>query len=209
MAQRLIDHGARIELPAAVALGRTADIERIAAAEPGSLAPGDRWGTLIVRAAERAPGSVVEALVRHGASPDTADERDTSIDGIGGYSALHAAAWHGNTSAADTLLRLGANPRVRDTKYFATPLGWADFAGRAATRDRILEADVDLFDLITGDARDRVAALLDADPGAVDRPITAYGGDPREADVTPLAWALERGRPEIAELLRRRGSPAA
>jgi ankyrin repeat protein len=208
MAQRLIDRGARIEMPAAVALGRTADVERLAAAEPGSLAPGGRWGTLIVRAAERAAGSVIEALVRHGASPDTIDDLHTSIDGIGRYTALHAAAWHGNTSAADALLRLGANPRLRDNKYFATPVGWADYAGRAATRDRILEADVDLFDLITGDARDRVVTLLDADPGARDRPITAYDGDPREADVTPLAWALERGRPAIAELLRARGARA-
>jgi ankyrin repeat protein len=206
MAQRLIDRGARIELPAAVALGRTADVERLAAAEPGSLAPGGRWGTLIVRAAERAPGSVIEALVRRGASPDAVDDLHTSIDGIGRYTALHAAAWHGNTGAADALLRLGANPRVRDSKYFATPLGWADYAGRAATRDRILEADVDVFDLITGDARDRVTALLDADPGALDRPVTAYGGDPGEVAVTPLAWALERGRPEIAELLRARGA---
>jgi LPS-assembly protein len=67
-------------------------------------------------------------------------------------------------------------------------------------------ANVDLFDLITGDARDRVAALLDADPGALDRPITAYGGDPGETNVKPLAWALERGRPEIVDLLRARGA---
>ncbi len=206
MAERLIAHGARIELPSAIALGRTADIERLALAEPGSLAPGGRWGALIVRAAERAEGSVIEALVRLGASPDAVDLEATAIDGIRRYTALHAAAWHGNTSAADALLRLGANPRIRDGKYHATPLGWADFAGRTATRDRILAADVDMFDLITCDARDRVAALLDRDPGARDRPSAAYGGDPDEVDVTPLAWAIERNRPEIADLLRARGA---
>ncbi len=142
MARRLIEHGARIALPAAVALGRAGDVARLAAADPGSLAPGGRWGALIVRAAERAPGTVIEALVRAGASPDAIDDRTTSIDGVGGCTALHAAAWHGNTSAADALLRLGANPRIRDDKYDATASGWADFAGHAATRDRIREADV-------------------------------------------------------------------
>lgn len=204
-AELLLAHGARLELPAAIALGRTADVERLAAAEPGSLAPGGRWGGLIVRAAERASGAVIEALVRHGASPNAIDDLQTSIDGVGRYTALHAAAWHGNTGAADALLRLGANPRIRDSKYHSTPLGWADFAGRAETRDRILQADIDIFDAITCGARARVATMLDADPGAVERPLAEYGAV-EDGDLTPLAWALERGRPEIAELLRVRGA---
>ena len=204
----LIDHGARIELPAAIALGRAADVERLAAAAPGSLAPGARWGGLIVRAAERASGSVIEALVRQGASPDAIDDLETSVDGVGRYTALHAAAWHGNTSAADALLRLGANPRIRDGKYGATPLGWADFAGRIETRDRILQADVDVFDAITCAAPDRVAAILDADPEAVDRPMSAYGGAADDGDLTPLGWAQEQGKPDMVELLRARGARA-
>jgi ankyrin repeat protein len=206
MAGRLIEHGAPIDLPAALALGRTADLERLAAADPAGLAPGGRWGSLIVRAAERAAGPVIEALVRLGASPDAIDDEATSIDGISGYRALHAAAWHGNTAAADALLQAGADPRVRDGKYFGTPLGWADFAGRVAARDRILQAEVDIFDLISCDARDRVAALLDVDPGALDRPSPAYGGDPEDVALTPLAWAIERSRTEIAALLRARGA---
>jgi ankyrin repeat protein len=205
-AQRLLDRGARIELPAAIALGRDADVERLAAADPGSLAPGARWGALIVRAAERAPGPVIEALVRHGASVDALDEASTAIDGTARYTPLHAAAWHGNTSAADALLRLGANPRVRDGKYGATAAGWADFAGRAATRDRILAADVDVFDAIACGTPAQVAAILDADPAALDRPLGEYGGSAEDAAVTPLAWAMERDKPEMVALLRARGA---
>jgi ankyrin repeat protein len=58
MAQRLVAAGARVDLPAAVALERTDDIERILRAEPDCLKPGQRWGGLIVRAADRAPGRV-------------------------------------------------------------------------------------------------------------------------------------------------------
>jgi ankyrin repeat protein len=206
MAQLLIDRGARIALPAAIALGRIADVERLAAADPGCLAPGAQWAGLIVRAAERAPGPVIEALVRYGASANAIDDLYTAVDGIGQYSALHAAAWHGNTSAADALLRLGANPRLRDGKYGSTPAGWAAYAGRAATRDRILEADIDIFDAIAFGTPARVAAILDADPAALDRPLSAYGDTSDERDLTPLAWAEQREKPDMAALLRSRGA---
>ncbi len=206
LADILIAHGAALGLPAAVALGRAADLDRLLAADPGCLAPGARWGTLIVRAAERAPGHVIETLVAHGASVDAIDDPATAIDGIARYTALHAAAWHGNTSAADALLRLGASPRVRDGKYGATAAGWADFAGHRDTCARILEADVDVFDAIACGTPARVTAILDADPAALDRPLGEYGGTPDEAAVTPLAWAVERDKPEMVALLQARGA---
>jgi ankyrin repeat protein len=209
LAEMLMANGAALHLPAAVALGRTADVERLLAAEPGCLAPGGRWGTLIVRAAERAPGPVIEAMVRHGASVDAIDASETAIDGITRYTALHAAAWHGNTSAADALLRLGANPRVRDGKYHATPAGWADYAGRRATCDRILEADIDVFDAIACGTPERAAAILDADPAALERALG--GDDPDDAWQSPLAWAALRDKPDMVRLLLQRGGrvPAA
>jgi ankyrin repeat protein len=206
MADVLIAHGAALGLPAAVALGRSADLRRLLAADPGSLAAGARWGTLIVRAAERAPGHVIETLVAHGASVDAIDDPATAIDGIARYTALHAAAWHGNTSAADALLRLGASPRVRDGKYGATAAGWADFAGHRDTCARILEADVDVFDAIACGTPARVMAILDADPAALDRPLGDYGGSPEDAAVTPLAWAMDRDKPEMVALLQARGA---
>jgi ankyrin repeat protein len=204
IAERLVAHGARIDLPAAVALGRIAEVERLLAGDRASLAPAGRWGTLIVRAAERAPGPVIEALVRHGASVDAVDATDTAIDGVGSYTALHAAAWHGNTSAADALLRLGADARIRDGKYNATAAGWADFAGHHATCARILEADVDVFDAIACGTPTRVAAVLDADPAALERPLG--GDDPDDAWQSPLAWAALRDKPEMVRLLLRRGA---
>lgn len=208
LAHTLIEHGAVVRLPAAIALARTADLERLLEAEPGCLAPGARFGTLIVRASEHAPAEVIETLVRHGASVDAVDDPATAIDGIARYTALHAAAWHGNTSAADALLRLGANPRVRDGKYNATPAGWADFAGRRATCDRILEADVDVFDAIACGSPARAAAVLDANPEALDRPLSAYSADHEDEDgwQTPIAWAALRDKPEMVALLLARGA---
>jgi ankyrin repeat protein len=159
-----------------------------------------------VRAAERAPGAVIEALVGHGASVDATDDPATAIDGIVGYTALHAAAWHGNTAAADALLRLGANPRRRDKRYNATPAGWADYAGKRQTRDRILDADIDVFDAVACGTPAQVTAILDADSAALDRPLGEYGGTADHAAVTPIAWAIEQGKPDMVALLQARGA---
>ena len=164
MADALLAAGAIVHLPAAAALGRVGPRARRARL-PRALGTGGRWGTLIIRAAERASAAVIETLVRHGASVDAVDNRETAIDGIGGYTALHAAAWHGNTSAADALVRLGANVRARDPRYHATPAGWADYAGRVGTRDRIMQADVDVFDVIAFGTPAQLEALLAADSG--------------------------------------------
>lgn len=43
--------------------------------------------------------------------------------------ALHKAAEDGNLDLAQTLLRLGADPGVRDHRFNSTPLGWARYFG--------------------------------------------------------------------------------
>jgi ankyrin repeat protein len=43
--------------------------------------------------------------------------------------ALHKAAEDGNLELARTLLRLGADPDIRDHRFDSTPLGWARYFG--------------------------------------------------------------------------------
>jgi ankyrin repeat protein len=43
---------------------------------------------------------------------------------------LHKAAGDGNLELARTLLRLGADPDLRDHRFNGTPLGWARYFGR-------------------------------------------------------------------------------
>src|ERR1700732_2526350 len=96
LAQALLERGAKVRLPAAVGLHRTADAERLLHRNPGTLKPGGRWGNLILRASERAPGDVIETLIRDGASVHVRDDPKTSIDSTGGYTPLHGAARDGN-----------------------------------------------------------------------------------------------------------------
>ena len=214
LADVLIAHGARIDLPAAIGLQRSADVERLLQADPDSLRPGQRWGTLIVRAAARGSKDILEALLRHGASVGVRDDTSTSIDSASGYTALHAAAFHGNRAAIEVLMAHGADVTARDGKYCGTPAGWANYAGHHDCRDLILAGPIDIFDAITLDRVDRLRDILERDPPALHRPFRAYATcasrpgsqwwpDP---DMTPLQWATSARKSAAVRLLISRGA---
>ena len=165
---------------------------------------------MILRASERAPGDVIETLIRNGASVNVHDDPKTSIDSTSGYTPLHAAAWHGNVSAIDVLMKHGADVRVREEKYHGTPAGWADYAGHKEARDLILRGSVDIIEAIQYDMAERVRAVLGEDPAALNRTFRDYGLFPWDAQAwhTPLAYAVTRGREEIVRLLIERGADA-
>jgi ankyrin repeat protein len=224
MTRLLLDRGARITLPAAIALDRTEDVERLVREDPDTLSTTSNrpWARLLVHAAGRAPGRVVEALLRtvmrhrSGLSiVNMEDDLDTAVDGASGYTPLHAAAFAGNIEAIEILLKHGANPRTRDGKYHATPAGWAAYAGHEAAVLRILEADIDIFDAIDFDRADRVLDILDRDPAALERPYKAYARDASAEDpstpspnTTPLEWAKKSGKTRAAEAITSRGAGA-
>lgn len=207
-AQALIDRGARIHLPAAIALARQEDIERLLRDAPDALRPGQPWGTLIVRASSRAPAPVIETLIRCGADVNVRDDTRTSIDETSGYTALHEAAFQGNTDVAKVLLAAGADPTVRDSKYESTPAGWADYAGKRECRDLILESGaIDIFDAIALDRPDRIPEILERDPEALNRPFGRYGPpESPAAELTPLAAATVSNKAEAVRVLVARGA---
>jgi ankyrin repeat protein len=222
MAQMLLEHGATLTLPAAIVLGREDRIEEIVRANPDAMVNNRRWARLLVHASARAPGRTLEtilrAAMRHRAGlsiVNMQDDPETAIDGAEGYTALHSAAFHGNDAAVELLLKAGANPRVRDRKHCGTPAGWARYAGHPATANRILQADIDLFDAIDFDRADRVGEILDRDPGAIVRPFKAYATCPSregqwwpEPACTPLEWATRQKKANATRVLTERGAGA-
>jgi ankyrin repeat protein len=202
LAQLLVDRGADLTLAAAVILERNDDVERLLAKDPEGLRPGHRWGTLIVRAAEYASDRTVARLLQLGASADAVDDTKTSVDGTGRYTALHAAAWRGNTETVRSLLAHGANPRIRDDKYCGTPAGWAAYAGHKETRDLILTGPIDIFDAISFDAIDRIDEIVQRDIDTLNRPFAAYATcQPDHGWRTPLAAAVLQNRADVARRL--------
>jgi uncharacterized protein len=216
MAQTLIAAGARFTLVSAMALQRDDEIERLLREDPGALRPGGRHGTLIVRAAAEGSGELIEALIRQGADVDVHDSPDTAVDGTLGYTALHAAAFHNNLAAIEVLLRHGANPHARDTRYGGTPAGWANYAGKSEAFERLMAAGPDMFDAIDFDRADRIPEILERDPGALHRPFGGYlppGSLPApwcpDPDVRPLEWASRENKAAAVRILTSRGAELA
>jgi ankyrin repeat protein len=210
MAQVLLDRGAKVRLPAAIALDRTRDINKLLRDDPECLKPGNRWGNLIVRASEQASGAVVERLIRAGASVDVRDDPKTSVDSTSGYTPLHAAAFQGNIDAVRVLLRHGANVRGREERYHSTPAGWANYAGHTQVRDLILERPVDIKEAVEFGLTKRIIAILGEDPDTLHRKFGDYQLHPLYAEgwYTPLAFAVVRGNMESVRVLLDHGADA-
>jgi ankyrin repeat protein len=208
MVEILLARGAKLRLPAAIALGRTRDVERLLQRDPESLKPGGRWGTLIVRAAERAPGEVIDALIKAGADVNVHDDRRTAVDSALGYTPLHAAAFNGNLNAVEALLRHGADVRAREERWHGTPGGWASYAGHTAVHDRIVQGPVDIMEAVELGRIDRVEEILRDDPDALERAFAQYPLYPLYAEgwFTPLVFAVIIDKPEMVKFLVTQGA---
>ncbi|MFN7932780.1 MAG: ankyrin repeat domain-containing protein [Bryobacteraceae bacterium] len=218
MAERLLSHGARVRLPAAVALQRKTDITRLLRQDPDCLKPGNRWGTLIVRAAEKSPGHIIELLLQIGAEVNVRDDPKTAVDSTSGYTPLHAAAFHGNRSAVEVLLSNGADVRARDERYAGTPAGWAAFSQHKEISGLILRGPIDPFEAIEMGLANRLPEILRRDPQSLHRRFEAYLGHPcgpvpsfhagvkREGWRTPLEFAQAVGDEQAVRILRNWGT---
>jgi ankyrin repeat protein len=210
MVRFLLERGAKIGLPTAIALNRTQDLERLLQEDPRALARGGRWSNLIAHAAARAPGHVIEKLIESGADVNAGGDPETAVDQTHNYTPLHAAAWEGNTDAIAVLLRHGANVRARDSKYCGTPASWANYNNKPQARDLILAGPIDPFDAISHDRLDRLEAILESEPGALNRQFREYADcEPQGGHYTPLDFAIKAGKTDAERLLRRRGAISA
>src|SRR5262245_19010937 len=118
---------------------RTA-FKRLMVLNPNAVRPGYRWADLIVTASAAAPAWVIQTLMRHGAGANVHASAAIAPDGADGYIPLHHAAYHGNTDAAVMLLKYGADPEHRDSRFQRTAADWAEAGGHTDLRDRLRDA---------------------------------------------------------------------
>jgi hypothetical protein len=101
------------------------------------------WQRQVRWAAEQGFVERLDLLARHGVDvsgvdvvlPVTPDDPNTR-DGDGA-TPLHHAAWDGDLVLIERLLAAGADPTITDTRFGATPLGWAEHAYQTEAADRL------------------------------------------------------------------------
>jgi ankyrin repeat protein len=121
----LEDAGARLDLLSAVSLQRYETAERMLREDPTRLGPDGRDTVALHVAVARQKTEAVRWLIAHGVDVN-AKRRLWDCN----QTALHVTAEHGLVELAQILLEAGADPGIRDDKYNATPLEWAEYCGQ-------------------------------------------------------------------------------
>jgi len=124
------DLGPEQRFVAAALAADQAALGELLAARPGLAAAvrAARPALIVWAAAQGQPGSV-ELLAGLGFDVNAKGRSDVPSDQPW-QTALHVAAGEGRLDLARTLLRLGADPGLRDQRFGSTPLGWARYFGQ-------------------------------------------------------------------------------
>jgi hypothetical protein len=99
---------------------------------------------------------------------------------------------------------------MREEKYRGTPAGWANYAGHTEVRDLILREPVDIIEAVEYGLTERVLAILQQDPDAINRLFQDYPLFPLNAEgwFTPLVFAVKFGHTDTVRLLLNQGADA-
>jgi ankyrin repeat protein len=128
----LLAAGARLDFLTAVNLGRYGEAEAMLRDDPARIGPHGNDTIALHLAVNKRNLATIRWLLAHGVDVNAKrpmwDCNST---------ALHMTIESGAIDIARVLLDAGADPNIRDDKYDATALGWADFFGRADFADLV------------------------------------------------------------------------
>jgi ankyrin repeat protein len=127
LVSRLLAAGAQLHFTAAVTLKRYDRAEAMLGDDPSRIGPDGRDTVALHLAVGKKNAESVRWLIEHGV-----DVNAKRVMWDCNSTALHMTAESGATDIARLLLDAGADPDIRDDKYGATVLGWAEFCGQDA-----------------------------------------------------------------------------
>lgn len=132
IASALLAAGARLDFLTAVNTGRYNEAEAMLRGDPGRIGREGKDTISLHLAVSRKNLTTIRWLLAHGVDVNA---KRSMWDCNG--TALHMTVESGAIDIATLLLDAGADPNIRDDKFNATALGWADFFGRADFADLI------------------------------------------------------------------------
>jgi len=121
----LLAAGSTLDFLTAVNLGRYDDAEAMLRDDPARLGPDGRDTIALHLAVNKKNLTAIRWLIAHGVAV-SAKRPMWDCD----HTPLHMAVENGSIEIAGLLLDAGADPNVRDDKYHATALDWAEYFGR-------------------------------------------------------------------------------
>jgi len=122
----LLAAGAKLDFLTALNTGRHAEAEAMVREDPARIGPDGRDTIALHLAVTKRHLGAIRWLLANGVDVN-AKRPIWDCD----HTVLHMTVESGALDIARLLLDHGADPNVRDDKYKATALGWADFFGRA------------------------------------------------------------------------------
>jgi ankyrin repeat protein len=121
----LQEAGAKIDFTSALALRRYDLAQAMLTDDPSRIGPDGRDTIALHLAVSKKDLGAIKWLLEHGVDVNA----KRMIWGCN-HTALHMTTENGALDIAQMLLDAGADPNIRDDKYDATALGWAEFFGR-------------------------------------------------------------------------------
>jgi ankyrin repeat protein len=130
----LLAAGAKPDFLTALSMSRYDTAEALLREDPARIGPDGRDTIALHLAVNKRNLMAIRWLIAHGIDVN-AKRRLWDCN----HAALHMTVESGAIDIARLLLDAGADPNVRDDKYHATALGWANFFGRADFADLMRE----------------------------------------------------------------------
>lgn len=123
--EALLGAGAKLDLLAALSLERHDLAEAMLREDPARIGPEGRDTIVLHQAVRKKNLAAIRWLIAHGV-----DVNAKRVLWDCNHTALHMCVENGALDLARLLLDAGADPNIRDDKYHATAVGWAEFFGR-------------------------------------------------------------------------------
>jgi len=130
----LLEGGARLDFLTAINIRRYDEAKAMLRDDPSRIGLAGADTIALHLAVNRRNLTVVRWLLAHGVAVNA-----KRLMWDCNHTALHMTVESGAMEIAHLLLEAGADPNIRDDKYQATALGWADFFGRRDFADLIRE----------------------------------------------------------------------
>ena len=130
----LLAAGTRLDLLTAVNTGRLPEAEAMLRDDPSRIGPDGADTIALHLAVSKRNLATIRWLIAHGIAVNA----KRSVWDCN-HTALHMTVESGASEIARLLLEAGADPNIRDDKFQATALGWAEFFGRPDLADLIRE----------------------------------------------------------------------